>query len=45
MGTENVGEIGTANARWVWRGVEEGAIAHIAKCSDGDAHILVLVLD
>lgn len=46
METENVGEIGTAGARWVWRrGVEEGAVAHIAKCSNSDAYTLVLVLD
>lgn len=43
--TEDVGEIGTADALKVWRGVEEGAVAHIAEGSDGDAYTLVLVLD
>jgi hypothetical protein len=46
MGTEDVGEIGTADARWVRRrGVEECVIAHIAEGSDGDAYTLGLVLD
>lgn len=46
MGTEDVGEIRTGDARWVWRrGVKGGMIAHIAKCSDGDAYTLGLVLD
>jgi hypothetical protein len=40
-----MGEIGTADAlRWKW-GVEEGAVAHIAEGSNGDAYALVLVLD
>jgi len=43
--TEDVGEIGTADALKEWRGVEEGAVAHIAEGSYGDAHTLVLVLD
>jgi hypothetical protein len=43
--TKDVGEIGTADALKVRRGVEEGAVAHIAEGSDGDAYILVLVLD
>lgn len=45
MGTEYMGEIRTGDARWVWRGVKEGMVAHIAKCSDGDAYTLGLVLD
>jgi hypothetical protein len=46
VGTEDVGEIGTADALWVWRrGVEEGVVAHIAEGSDGDAYTLGLVLD
>jgi hypothetical protein len=46
MGTEHVGEIRTADARWVWgRRMEEGAAAHIAECPDGDAYTLCLVLD
>ena len=43
--TEDVGEIGTADALKAWRGVEEGAVAHIAEGSDGDTYTLVLVLD
>jgi hypothetical protein len=43
--TEDVGEIGTADALKVWRGVEEGAVAHIAEGSDSDAYTLVLVVD
>lgn len=43
--TEIMGVIGTADALKVWRGVEEGAVAHIAEGSDGDAYTLVLVLD
>jgi len=30
----------------MWRrGKDEGVVAHIAECSDGDAYTLVLVLD
>jgi hypothetical protein len=43
--TEDVGEIGTADALKGRRGVEKGAVAHIAESSDGDAYTLVLVLD
>jgi len=43
--TEDVGEIGTADALKVWRRVEEGVVAHIAEGSDGDAYTLVLVLN
>lgn len=42
---EEVGEIGTADALSGWRRVDEGAVAHIAEGSDGDAYTLVLVLD
>jgi hypothetical protein len=46
MGTEDVVEIRTADARWMWRRrVEEGAAAHIAECPDSDAYTLGLVLD
>ncbi len=41
-----MGEIGTADALRVWKwGVKEGAVAHIAEGSNGDAYALVLVLD
>lgn len=43
--TEDVGEIGTADALKVWRGVEGGAVAHITEGPDSDAYTLVLVVD
>jgi hypothetical protein len=42
-----VGEMRTADTRGMWsrRRAEEGAVAHIAKSSDGNTYTLILVLN